>query len=162
MEKIAFIVERLQMPPFNKTIATMTEIDSKTAIELLDLLCEIIIEIDPDQEILLRETAEQKITRILHFLSVMKFNVPGDRQEDFQTMLLNGDKEILHSITHWCLQKFEHLQKRAYLAKFLLPIDIPSEFLNDDLVVELSQRLREMQQQFKEVHKAVEQVRGTG
>ena len=57
MEKIAFIVERLQMPPFNKTIATMTEIDSKTSIELLELLTEIIIEIDPDQEVLKSEAA---------------------------------------------------------------------------------------------------------
>ena len=142
------------MPPFEKNIATMTEVDSKTSMELLDLLCEIVVKIDSDQGELLREPAEQRVTRILHFLSVMKFNVPEDHQEDFQTMLSNGDKDILHSVMHWCLQKFEHLQKRAYLARYLLPIDIPSEFLGDDLVVELSQRLREMQQQFKEVRSA--------
>ena len=66
MEKIAFIVERLQMAPFNKTIATMTEIDSKTSIELLELLSEIRIEIDPDQEVLKSEAPEQRVRRILH------------------------------------------------------------------------------------------------
>ena len=162
MEKIAFIVERLNLPPFNKNIITMTEMDSKSSIELLDLLCEIIIAIDSDQEVIKREAADAKISRILHFLSVMKFNVPGDRQEDFQTMLINGDKEILHSVIHWSLSKFDHLQKRAYLAKYLLPIDIPSEFLGDDLVVELSQRLKELQLQFKDIHKSYEQIRGSG
>ena len=162
MEKIAFIVERLNMPPFSKGIATMTEIDSKSSMELLDLLCEIVVAIDPDQEQIKREQTDSKVARIMHFLSVMKFNVPDGRQEDFHSMLLNGDKDILNSITHWCLQKFEHLQKRAYLAKYLLPIDTPSEFMADDLVVELTQRLKDLQQQFKDAHKAVEQVRGTG
>lgn len=162
MEKIAFIVERLNAPPFSKGIATMTEVDSRSSAELLDLLSEVIVAIDPDQEPIKKEPAENKVARIFHFLSIMKFNVPEGHQEDFQTMLSNGDKEILLSVIHWCLTKFEHLQKRAYLAKYLLPIDIPPEFLGDDLVIELSGRLRDLQQQFKDVHKEVEQVRSTG
>ena len=38
MERIAFIVERLNMPPFDKGIATMTEFDSITSIDLLEVL----------------------------------------------------------------------------------------------------------------------------
>ena len=162
MEKIAFIVERLNMPPFNMGLATMTEIDSKNSLELLDILCDIIVKIDPDQESLRKEPAEMRVQTILGFLNLMKFNVPDDRMEDFQTMLMNGDKEILHSVMHWCLQKFEHLQKRAYLAKYLMPIEIPPEFMSDDLVSELSERLKELQQQFKEVHKTADQIRGNG
>ena len=49
MEKIVFIVERLNQPPFSKGISTMTEFDSKTSLELLDFMCEIISNIDIDQ-----------------------------------------------------------------------------------------------------------------
>jgi intraflagellar transport protein 81 len=82
--------------------------------------------------------------------------------EDFQGLLLSGDHEILHTVLHWCLQRFEHLQKRAYLARFLMPVEIPAEFMGEDLVMDLSQRLKELQADFKEVHKTVDHVRSQG
>lgn len=162
MEKIAFIVDRLNQPPFNKGIPTMTELDSKLGSELLDLLAEVLVQIDPEQEPIFKEPLEFRARRVMQFLQVMKFNIPEDHLEDFQNLLLNYDKEVLYTIMNWCLQRFEHLQKRAYLAKYLMPLDIPAEFLNEDLIAELSQRLKELQVEFKEVHKSVEQVRASG
>ena len=52
MEKIALIVDRLNQPPFRKGLTTMTEFDSKSSLELLDYMCEIISNIDPDQVII--------------------------------------------------------------------------------------------------------------
>jgi hypothetical protein len=49
MERIAFIVDALNSPPFSKGYGTLTELDSKSAYELLDLTAEIIVSIDPDQ-----------------------------------------------------------------------------------------------------------------
>ena len=43
-----------------------------------------------------------------------------------------------------------------------MPIEIPTEYMGEDLIGELSQRLKEMQADFKEVHKSVEQIRSTG
>jgi intraflagellar transport protein 81 len=162
MEKIAFIVDSLNHPPFKKGIATMTELDSKHGSELFDLTCEIIVEIDPDQEAIYKEPLDYRVQRVLQFLQVMKFNIPEDHFEDFQSLLMTNDKEVLYTVMHWCLQRFDHLKKRAYLAKFLMPLDIPAEFLNEDLVVELSQRLKELQSEFKEIHKQAEQVRSSG
>lgn len=160
MEKIAFIVDRLNMPPFNKNLPTLTEFDSKSSLELLDLICEIVVAIDPDQESIFKETIENKVRRIIQFLQMMKFNIPEDQLEDFQSLLMTGDKEILHTIMHWCLQRYDSLKKRAYLAKFLMPIDVPQEFMNDDLIIEMSQRLKEIQAEFKEVHKAADKIQG--
>ena len=162
MEKIALIVERLNGPPFSKGISTMTELDSMSSLELLDIMCEIVTNIDPEQEGIYKEPTEFRVRRIIQFLIVMKFNIPEDQMEDFSGLLLAGDKEILHTIMHWCLQRFDHLQKRAYLAKYLMPVDIPAEFLGEDLILELSQRLKELQAEFKEVHKAADQVRNSG
>jgi len=162
MEQIALIVERLNQPPFNKNYATLTEIDTKSSIELLDLITEIVIAIDKDQELSLKESTEVRVGSILQFLVLMKFSIPNDQIEDFQAQLLNGDKEILLSILAWLLQRFDHLLKRSYLAKYLLPVDIPADFMSDQLVQEFSQRLKDLQTDFKEVHKSVEQIRSSG
>lgn len=162
MEKISFIVDALNHPPFNKGISTMTELDSKTGGELLDLVCEIVVAVDSEQEGIFKEPVDFRISRIMAFLTVMKFNIPEDQMEDFQNLLYSGDKDIIYTIMHWCLSKFDHLSKRAYLARFLMPLDIPAEFLNDDLIVDLQQRLKELQTEFKEVHKGAEQVRASG
>jgi intraflagellar transport protein 81 len=162
MERISFIVERLNMAPFRKGFATMADLDSKSSLELLEITCEIIVEIDPDQKNILQEQTENKVHRIVQFLLVMKFNIPEEQMDDFHQMLLAGDIEVLHTIMHWCLQRLDHLKKRAYLGKYLMPLDVPSEFLNEDLIIELSQSLKEMQIDFKEVHKAVDLLRGSG
>lgn len=162
MEQISFIVERLNAPPFNKGYNTLTEVDAKSSLELLDLICEVITNIDKDQENIITDQIENRVGRIVQFLLIMKFNIQNDQVEDFREHLLSGDKDILFSVLLWCLQRFEHLQKRAYLAKYLLPLDVPAEFMGEQLVVELSQRLRDLQLEFKEIHKAVEQVRASG
>jgi intraflagellar transport protein 81 len=162
-ERIAFLVERLNMSPFHKGFSTMSELDSKSSIELLDILCEIVSTIDPDLENIMKENPEERVERVLRFLSVMKYTANFDEQQmaDFQDSLLAGDKDVLHTIMYWALQKFEHLQKRAYLAKFLMPVDIPPEFQGEDLILQLSDDLRALQGDFKVVHKEVDQIRQT-
>jgi len=80
-ERIAFIVERLNGPPFRKGLSTMTEFDSKSSLELLDLVCEVVVAIDPDQESLLKDTTESRIQRITKFLLIMKFHIPEDQMD---------------------------------------------------------------------------------
>eukprot|EP00607_Mallomonas_marina_P005930 CAMPEP_0182425364 /NCGR_PEP_ID=MMETSP1167-20130531/11775_1 /TAXON_ID=2988 /ORGANISM="Mallomonas Sp, Strain CCMP3275" /LENGTH=679 /DNA_ID=CAMNT_0024606011 /DNA_START=12 /DNA_END=2051 /DNA_ORIENTATION=- len=162
MEKIQFIVERLNQPPFNKGISTLTELDSKSSLELIQILCEIIIEIDPEQEPLNRENTENRVYHVLNFLSMMKFNIPEGQFDEFRDMMLAGDKDVLHDVMFWCLQRFDHLQKRAYLGKYLMPVDIPAEYLNDERVVESMDYLKEMQANFKEIHRSYDQMQNTG
>eukprot|EP00602_Paraphysomonas_sp_CaronLab_P003299 CAMPEP_0185020342 /NCGR_PEP_ID=MMETSP1103-20130426/2928_1 /TAXON_ID=36769 /ORGANISM="Paraphysomonas bandaiensis, Strain Caron Lab Isolate" /LENGTH=652 /DNA_ID=CAMNT_0027551173 /DNA_START=130 /DNA_END=2088 /DNA_ORIENTATION=+ len=139
----------------------MTELDSKSPSELLHIICNIIISIDTDMENLKAENTENKIQRIMQFLGVMKF-IGEDQMENFHNFMLEGDKETMFSVMHWCLHRFEHLKKRAYLAKYLMPLEIPPEFQSEDLVYELSERLKEMQAEFKNVHKVADQNRSSG
>ena len=161
MDKIIFIVERLNQPPFNKGISTMTELDGKTANELLELICEIVISIDGDLGILGDENAESKISCITGFLVVMKY-IADEQVEIFQNLFLDGDKETMQGVMHWCLSRYEHLKKRAYLAKYLMPVEIPPEFMGEDLVHELSTRLKDMQTDFKVVHKNADKMKTNG
>ena len=160
MERIAFIVDRLNSAPFNKGFTTMSEFDGKTSLDLLEILCEVLITIDPEQDSLKREDTEARIQRILNFLKVMKF-AGEDQFEDVKNMMMAGDKELLQTVLHWCLQRFEHLQKRAYLAKYLSPEVVAPEFMNDDLIVDLQQTLKDRQNEFKDIHKRVDQLRST-
>ena len=41
-----------------------------------------------------------------------------------------------------------------------MPIDIPAEFQGEPLIIELQGHLVELQADFKEIHKAVDQLRG--
>ena len=178
MEKIALIVDRLNQPPFSKGLTTMTEFDSKSSLELLDYMCEIMSSIDPDQVLLINSVIRgewifEYYVRILK--ACIKSQLIWECTESFSSWQLwnstflktklkifkdyfsrvctswyrfskswvdfitdiSGDKEILHTVMHWCLQRYDHLKKRAYLSKFLLPTEIPAEFLNDDLVFKI-------------------------
>lgn len=159
MDRLPFIVDRLKQPPFNHRIATLTEFDGKSGMELLDIVTEIVGHIDSDLLDLPKDNLDNRIYRIVHFLKVMKFNIPGDQIEQFQDSLMSGDIEVLHSIIYWTLQKFDHLKKRAYLSRYLLPVEISPDFMGDPRIEDLSQRLKEMQADFKEVHKMADQSR---
>jgi len=157
MEMIALIFSRLNQPPFNKGYASMSELDGKRPMQLLDLLCEVIGEVNPDERTILEEPTDIRVERIIGFLAVMKFNVPDEEQ--FRQSLLTGDKDTITIVLHDILQSFDRYKKRAYLAKYLMPMDIPPEFRNEDLVLDLEARLKDMQREFKETHMEVEKVR---
>lgn len=167
MEKIVFIVDRLNLSPFSKGYSTLAEFDGLSSYDLYNLALSIIVKIDSEQEPIYKEPSEFQIPRIINFLRVMKYdfgdmNSNPDIIDQYSNLLMSYDKDTLHDIIYWCLQKFEPLQKRAYLAKYLLPIDVPPEFMNDDLIFELSNNLKEYQNEFKEVHKSVDKMGNVG
>lgn len=160
MEKLAFIYERLKQAPFSLDIPTLSDLDSKSSYELLDISCDVIISIDNEMEILRKEDYDMKVHRIMGFLTVMKFPLQESQIENFQSYLMQGDKDTIYDMLSWCLSKYEVLQKRAYLARYLMPVDIPPEFIGEDLIGELSERLKQMQAEFKVIHKTYDQSKG--
>lgn len=57
------------------------------------------------------------------------------------------------------LQRVPQLQKRAYLARFLLSIEIPQQFLFDSAVGDVYRQYKELQAEFRETHKTVDRLR---
>lgn len=47
---------------------------------------------------------------------------------------MTGSKNVIHPILHWLLLRVPELKKRAYLARFLVKLDVPAEFLQDDII----------------------------
>ena len=106
------------------------------------------------------EPAELAGPRMMNFLQVLKFPIPSDKKGNEATLtgLLRGDRNVIYPVLNYVLAKFSALKKRAYVARYLLPLDIPNEFQHDEVIQELLEQYRELQIQFKDTHKALDKA----
>lgn len=59
----------------------------------------------------------------------------------------------------WLLTKLPELQRRAYTAKFLVPLEIPDNYLVDEEMRETYQIYKDLQAEFQATHQNVDQMR---
>lgn len=57
-------------------------------------------------------------------------------RSSFRRGLVTGNKAVIHPLLQWLLQRVPELKKRAYLARYLMKVEVPAEFLQDDVVNE--------------------------
>ncbi|XP_078083589.1 intraflagellar transport protein 81 homolog [Mustelus asterias] len=163
-EQIKFIVEQLNKEPFKKTFNLIT-FDSLEPLQLLQVLNEVLAEIDPKHNIDIREEAPDQTTkRMFSLLGVLKYKPPGSASDmsAFRQGLVTGSKPIIHPILHWLLQRTNELKKRAYLARFLVKVEIPADFLQDDVVADTYHQYEELVEGFKTLHRECEQLKNCG
>lgn len=163
-QQIRFIVDKLNEPPFTRRFNLVT-FDAVETFSLLQLLNDVLAEISPEHKIDLRqEHPEQTAVRILTLLRVLKYKPKSDQGgglNAFRQGLLQGDKQITYSLLQWLLERIPDLKKRAYVAKFMVRIDVAPEFQQDDQVAELISAHEELMEQFKELHMTSEQQRAS-
>lgn len=154
-EHLKYLVECLNRPPFSKKF-TLFSFDSLDSGVLLQIVNDVLTEISPDDKMDLREEApEQTVYRMLSLLHVLKYKPEVDASA-FRQGLMSGEKPIVYPLLHWLLKRTPDLKKRAYLAKYLMRIDVPADVMQDDTVAEVFQQYETALQEFKEVHKVVE------
>jgi len=110
------------------------------------------------------ENQEQRSNRIGAFLAMLKSpHIPLD--ETTRTAWLNdfgeGVKSAVYPTFHWALSGYDKLCKRAYLGKYLVRIDPPSEYMQDETLQDLVERYKELQTEFKDTHKDFESSKAT-
>ncbi len=59
----------------------------------------------------------------------------------FRHGLVQGDKPVIYPILQWLLEKLPDLKKRAYVARYLVKIDVPAEILVEPEVADTHQRV---------------------
>ncbi|XP_069789418.1 intraflagellar transport protein 81 homolog isoform X1 [Narcine bancroftii] len=163
-EQIKFIVEQLNKDPFKKNFNLIT-FDSLEPLQLLQVLNEVLAEIDPKHNIDIREEApDQTAKRMLSLLGILKYKPLGNVSDlnAFRPGLVTGSKPIIHPILHWLLQRTNELKKRAYLARFLVKVEIPADFLQHDVVADTYHQYEELVEGFKTLHKECEQLKNSG
>ncbi|KAJ8310527.1 hypothetical protein KUTeg_012392 [Tegillarca granosa] len=76
--------------------------------------------------------------------------------------MVEGDKFVIYPILEWLLQRIPDLQKRAYLARFLVKVDVPPEIMQEDQIPDLYQQYEELMETFKDLHKQSEDLKKSG
>ncbi|XP_038857643.1 intraflagellar transport protein 81 homolog [Salvelinus namaycush] len=163
-EQLKFIVEHLNKDPFKKNFNLIT-FDSLEPMQLLQILNDVLAEIDPKQTIDIREEMpDQTAKRMFTLLGMLKYKPPGNTSEpsSFRQGLVTGSKPVIHPILHWLLQRITELKKRAYLARFLVKLEVPAEFLQDDVITDTYHQYEELVEGFKTYHKECEQLKSSG
>lgn len=56
---------------------------------------------------------------------------PADFNPNFCREVVHGEK-TLHHILYWMLTRLPDLMRKAYTARFLVPLAIPDEFMVDE------------------------------
>ncbi|XP_039905933.1 intraflagellar transport protein 81 homolog isoform X3 [Simochromis diagramma] len=110
------------------------------------------------------EMPEQTVKRICALLGMLKYKPPGNLSDvsSFRQGLVTGSKPVIHPILHWLLQRVPELKKRAYLARFLVKLEVPADFLQDDIINDTYHQYEELVEGFKTYHKECEQLRTSG
>ncbi|TMW55792.1 hypothetical protein Poli38472_010674 [Pythium oligandrum] len=160
MSELQLIVEQLNKEPFRLGL-TLVAFDEKSNFELLQVLNEVFTEIDSKQNVDLRSEADEaRAYRYLEFLQLLKFPLPRDI-DGFKDALIHGDRQVLYPILHWALKSLPGHKKRAYLGRFLAPLNVPQEFFGHEALDNMHEHYKQLQEQFKLVHKEVDQLRNS-
>ncbi|XP_057602990.1 intraflagellar transport protein 81 homolog isoform X5 [Hippopotamus amphibius kiboko] len=163
-DQIKFIVDNLNKEPFRKNYNLIT-FDSLEPMQLLQILNDVLAEIDPKQVVDIREEMpEQTAKRMLSLLGILKYKPPGNATDmsTFRQGLVIGSKPVIYPVLHWLLQRTNELKKRAYLARFLIKLEVPSEFLQDETVADTNKQYEDLMEAFKTLHKECEQLKTSG
>lgn len=163
-EQLKFIVDCLNETPYQKNL-NLISFDSLQPIQLLQILNDVMTEINPQHASDVREEdPEQRVMRMLNFLKVMKYKpkTDGGNVSAFRLGIVQGDKPVIYPILQWLLEQSKELKKRAYLARFLVKLDIPGEVMVDSEVSDNHQLYLNLIEDFKQLHKESEQMRGSG
>lgn len=74
----------------------------------------------------------------------------------FRTSLVRGDKKVIHPILYWIFENKLRVKKTIYLARFLIPLDLPPEAMAIPEVSSLWSQYHSEMDAFKEAHKLYE------
>lgn len=162
-EQLKYIVERLNESPFNKNY-NLISFDSSSSEQLFQVLSDVLAEMDPSHNIDIRtEEPEATTMRLINALRILKYKPPADLSlKAFGQGIVQGDKQILHPVLEWLLRNREDLKKRAYLAKFLVKLEVPPEILGDADIAAMYEQYENLIEEFKLIHKETETVKNSG
>ena len=154
-EELREIVMMLNRKPFEMNF-TLVSFDEQNPNDALELVNSIFAKLDKKHDVKIKEEgAEKTLERFVEFLRILDY--PGKFDEEVVKKFMNGDKKVLNPIFYFCLANFDHLIKRAYLGKFLVPIQVPPEYMADEEMKKSNADYMNLIEEFKENHKVFEE-----
>ena len=95
-------------------------------------------------------------------LRILKYKPPLQLTEVFRQGLVEGDKQVIYPVLEWILNNITELKQRAYLARYLVKLEIPPEISADQDVAEIYEQYEDLIDQFKTVHKECDAIKNSG
>ncbi|KAG7157671.1 Intraflagellar transport protein 81-like [Homarus americanus] len=161
-EEIKFIVNELNKEPYSRNY-NLISFDALNGESLLQILNDVFAEIDGKNKLDIREEEpEQMAVRMLGMLRILKYKPPDDNMSNFRQGLVSGNKQVIYPILAWLLERTDELKKRAYLAKYLVKLEVPAEIIGDVDVADTHMKYEELIDQFKSIHREYEALRTSG
>ncbi|GFT89654.1 intraflagellar transport protein 81 homolog [Nephila pilipes] len=162
-EQIKFIIQELNKEPYSKKF-NLISFDSLRTDNLLQIVNDVFSEVDLKMKMDVRaEDPEQMVLKSLNFLKVLKYKPPETMDlSDFRQGLVTGEKSVIYHILEWILRRAPELKKRAYLAQFLMKVELPPDIEGDADIMELYEQYDNVIEEFKEVHKQYEALKSSG
>ncbi|CAI2357088.1 unnamed protein product [Caenorhabditis sp. 36 PRJEB53466] len=148
-----FILQFLNDEPFNLNMSPL-QFDQMPHQQLIQLLSNVLSWIfDSERVEIKREAAEDTAIRVLNSLRILRYRPPQDQEEleEWRAGIVEGRKSSIHPLLVFLFENSEALKERAYLAKFLMRTEVPSDF-NDYDTNELQNELAQLMDEFKEIH----------
>ncbi|KAH0949504.1 hypothetical protein HN011_006650 [Eciton burchellii] len=150
-ENVKFIVTEI-----NKLLGrnyNLIGFNALSAEDLLQILCNVLMKIQQQDDTNARlDSAEEISIYILTTLRILNYQ-PDVDPITFRQGLVQGVIEIIHPILTWLLTHIDIVQKRAYLSRFLVKIEISPEYLGDSEISLLYEQYLSLLDRFKTVHK---------
>jgi intraflagellar transport protein 81 len=92
-------------------------------------------------------------------LEILKFRFPSEDLDRYRASLRKGERAVVYPILYWALSNFRAHAKRAYLSRFLLKLEIPQDYLQDEALAHAAQQLGTLQNEFIAAHRQVDELR---
>jgi len=71
---------------------------------------------------------------------------------------VQGDRRVIYPIVYYLATRFQDCEKRAYLARFLVPFEIQEDLQGDQDIKTMHQQYKDLQAEFQVVHQQLENV----
>ncbi|KAK3730167.1 hypothetical protein QZH41_016003 [Actinostola sp. cb2023] len=149
----------------SNVILSLCSFDSLQPLQLLQVLNDVFAEVNPLHKIDLREEDPEAMTvRMFNFLRVLKYKPKTEAGSlaPFRQGLVQGEKHVIYPILQWLFERLPDLRKRAYLAKYMVRMEIPGDLLGDQELFDINESYAQQIEDFKECHKEAEQLRSSG
>lgn len=149
------------------TNMSLVEFDSLSGSALLQKLNDIFASLSPNHQVDISHEMQMTgsmgttLMRMTDFLfSILNYKMPPSLKKDFEQNFVNGEKTLIYPIMFWVLTHMPQAKKRVYLAKFLVPVDVPEDLrASDETVREVYNQYKSLVDEFIQTHRNVEQMR---
>lgn len=169
---LKLISERLGQPPFNRSYSVIQLHDELAIPAIVQLITDVAAYIDDGSHSpsypsihkidIRNEEPEATAWRIGDLLRILKYKAASVDLQSLREKIQQADRDLLLDILTFLLKDIVTHKKRCYLAVFLESTEIPPEYAQDEVMMDLSNQVSALQEQFKEVHKYIESIRHTG